>query len=80
MGHLFFEVELSLYNHEQPLEEIGKLEYLPVPSSHDWEIANTSTSWVCDKFVCSDENNCKLAEKSLGILLDIILLMSESLN
>ena len=61
-------IELSLYNQVQPLEEVGKFENLPVPSSHDSETGKTSITWLLDKFWCSVENNCKLANILFSLL------------
>ena len=52
-----------VYTHEQPLEEVGKFEYLPIPSSHDLDIGKTSIDWLLPKFLCSVENYCKLEVK-----------------
>ena len=62
--HLVLERELSLYNHEHPFDDVGKLENLPVPSFHDCDIANTSIFCIWAKFLCSVENNSKLVQKS----------------
>ena len=67
--HWFPLVGLSLYIQEHPLEEVGKLEYLPVPSSHELDIGNTSIEWFVAKFLCSVENNCKLEVKLLDVKL-----------
>ena len=42
VGHLVCTVVLFLNTQLAPLELLGKLEYLPVPSSHDCDKANNS--------------------------------------
>ena len=76
--HEVTKVPSSVYNQEHPLEVWGKLEYLPVPSSHDWDKANTYIFWLTDKFLCSVENSCKL--EVILLLKDKACLMSEFLN
>jgi hypothetical protein len=67
VNHLVLEESLSLYNQDDPLDERGRFEYLPVPSSHDFDIGNTSIDCSDDKFLCSVENNCKLEVKLLDL-------------
>jgi hypothetical protein len=51
VAHLVWEVELSLNFQEQPLDDVGKFVYLPVPSCHDSEIGYTSIN--CLQFLIS---------------------------
>ena len=61
---------------------MGKLEYLPVPSFHDCEIANTSKFKISVRFLCSDDNNCNatsevpLLKVDDPILLEIVSFIS----
>ena len=67
VNHLVLEESLSLYNQDDPFDDIGKFEYLPVPSFHDEDKGNTSTDCSADKFLCSVENNSKLEVKLLDL-------------
>ena len=59
VNHCVFAISLSLLIQEHPLELVGKLENLPVPSFQDCEIAKASKFKVVSKFLCSVDNNCK---------------------
>ena len=50
VDHFVPVISLSLKIQEHPFELVGKFENLPVPSSHDWETANTSKFKVFAKF------------------------------
>ena len=67
--HSVATVVLFLYLQLAPFELVGKLEYLPVPSSQDWDIVNNSKFKVDIKFLGSAAVNCKLA---VAILLKLL--------
>ena len=86
VNHCVFDVSLSLLIQEHPFELVGKFENLPVPSFHDWDIANASKFKVVSKFLCSEDNSCKatsevpLLKVDEPIFSDIVVLISSFLN